>query len=189
MSIAANGKQEYARTHMDAAPPLRTYHSDHLLFERGNVALRIWGLTAVALLIIGSSLAWTSYDEYGKTLELEYRFLETHARFGDAQVAGSLRSIDLLLQDVIDDTSSTPALPADLVQRHQLDKLRQFPEIRTLVTTDNKGQVTTAENLTDPTAAIETRKFNAFQREYFTVHRDAKPEDYYRYQIPALSRR
>ena len=124
-----------------------------------------------------------SYDEYGSTLEQEYRFLETHARFGSVQVAGSLRSMDLLLQDVIDTQFSTPDLPADTVQRHQLNKLRQFPEIHYLITTDNKGQVATAESLDDPTGVIEVRKFNASQRDYFAVHRDAKPEDYYRYQL------
>ena len=152
-------------------------------FRRGNPALRIWGVTAVALLIIGSSLAWTSYDEYGKTLEQEYRILETHARFGDAHVAGSLRSIDLLLQDVIDDRISNFDLPAEVVQRHQLDKLRQFPEIHYLITTDNKGQVVTAESLDDPLGVVEVRKFDASQRDYFTVHRDSKPDDSHRYQL------
>jgi two-component system sensor histidine kinase/response regulator len=151
--------------------------------RRGNLALRIRTITALALLIIASYLAWTSYDEYGKTLEQEYRFLETHARFGDAQIAGSLRSIDLLLQDVIDAKSPAPDLPADVVQRHQLNKLKQFPEIHYLITTDNTGQVVTAESLDDPMGVIEVRKFNAAQRDYFTVHRDAKPEDYYRYQL------
>jgi hypothetical protein len=146
----------------------------------GNLALRIWGTTAVALLIIGSTLAWTSYDEYGKTLEQEYRLLETHARFGDAQLAGALRSIDLLLQEVIDDKQSALGQPTEVIQRHLLDKLKQFPEVHYLITTDDKGQVTTAESQDDPTGVIEVRKFNASQRDYFTVHRDAKPEDYYR---------
>ncbi len=168
---------------MDASSPLTTHHSNPHFFERGNLAFRVWGITASALLIIGSYLAWSSYDEFGKTLEHEYRLLETHARFGDAQVAGSLRSIDLLLQDVIDDRLSTPDLPADVIQRHQLDKLRQFPEIRLLITTDNKGQVASAESLDDPMGVIDVRKFDASQRDYFTVHRDAKPEDYYRYQL------
>jgi PAS domain S-box-containing protein len=168
---------------MNAMRPLRTHHSTFSLFERGDLAFRVWGITAGALLIIGSYLAWTSYDEYGKTLEQEYRSLETHARFGGAQVAGSLRSIDLLLQEVIDDKLSAPDLRTDVVQRRQLDKLRQFPEIHYLITTDNKGQVATAESLDDPTGVIDVRKFNASQRDYFTVHRDAKPEEYYRYQL------
>jgi PAS domain S-box-containing protein len=168
---------------MTVEPPPHAYHSNPLFFDRGNLTLQIWGLTTIALLIIGGSLAWTSYDEYGKTLEQEYRFLETHARFGDAQVAGSLRSIDLLLQDVIDDKLIAPDLRADVVQRHQLEKLRQFPEIHYLITTDNKGQVATAESPEDPMGVIDVRKFNASQRDYFTVHRDAKPEDYYRYQL------
>ena len=166
---------------VEPPPPRISLQSPY--FYGGNLTLGIWGLTTIALLIIGGSLAWTSYDEYGKTLEQEYRFLETHARFGDAQVAGSLRSIDLLLQDVIDDKLIAPDLRADVVQRHQLEKLRQFPEIHYLITTDNKGQVATAESPEDPMGVIDVRKFNASQRDYFTVHRDAKPEDYYRYQL------
>ena len=166
---------------VEPPPPRISLQSPY--FYGGNLTLGIWGLTTIALLIIGGSLAWTSYDEYGKTLEQEYRSLETHARFGDAQVAGSLRSIDLLLQDVIADKFSTPDLAAEAIQRHQLDKLRQFPEVRLLITADNKGQVATAESLEDPAGVIDVRQFDASQRDYFTVHRDAKPEDHYRYQI------
>ena len=168
---------------MNVASHLRAYHSNPPFFERGNLAFRVWGITAGALLIIGSYLAWTSYDEYGKTLEQEYRSLETHARFGDSQVAGSLRSIDLLLQDVIDDRLSTPDLPANIVQRRQLDKLRLLSEIHYLITTDNKGQVVTAESLDDPIGVAAVRQFDASQRDYFIVHRDSKPDDYYRYQL------
>ena len=173
---------------MNAAPSPVKQRPDAISFRQGNLPLRIWGSAAVALLVIAGSLAWTSHDEYEKTLEQEYRFLENHARFGDVQMAGALRSIDLLLQDVIDAKSSTPDLPADFVQRRQLSQLMRFPEIGYLITTDHMGQVATAESLDDPIGVTKVRKFDASQRDYFTVHRGAKPEDHYRYRISRPSK-
>jgi hypothetical protein len=40
-------------------------------------AMQVWGVTAVVLLIFGSSLAWTSYGDYIETLEQHYRLLES----------------------------------------------------------------------------------------------------------------
>ena len=165
-----------------AASPIRS-NPNPVTLRQGNLPLRIWGITVIALLAICGALAWTSYDEYEKTQAQEYRFLETHARFGEARIAEALHRVDLLLQDVIDAKLSAPDLQADFLQRRQLNQLRQFPEIHYLITTDDKGQVATAESVDDPVGVIDVRKFNASQRDYFAVHRDAKREDFYRNQI------
>ena len=148
----------------------------------GNRAFA-WIAVTIFLSIFGAILAWSAYDDYGKTLTQEYRSLESQARLGDVQIAGALRSMNLVLQSVIDDRQAMPKLPAPVIEQRQFSILRQFPEIHYLITVDDHGHVTTAESLDDPDGLAAVRSFNAAQRDYFTIHRDAKPEDYYRYQL------
>lgn len=142
-----------------------------------------WTAVTIFLSLFGAILAWSAYDDYGNTLIQEYRTLESQAHLGDVQIAGALRSMNLVLQSVIDDTQAMPKLPAQVVEQRQLSLLRQFPEIHYLIIVDEHGQVKTAESLDDPDGLAAVRSFNAAQRDYFISHRDAKPEDYYRYQL------
>lgn len=133
----------------------------------------VWAVVVLGLLALASFLVWSTYDEYEATLAQENRFLESYARFGDAQISDALRSVNLLLERVIDDQLMLPALAPAVVQSRQLKLLQQFREIHFLITTDSQGQVRTAESLDDPQSVEKVRSFNASQREYFTVHRDA----------------
>jgi diguanylate cyclase (GGDEF)-like protein/PAS domain S-box-containing protein len=151
--------------------------------RHGNLLSSVWAIALFALVIFGGSLAWSTFDEYEATLAQEYRFLESHARFGEAEVAGALRGIDLLLQSVIDDQLSPSPLSSEAVQRRELTLLKQFPEIHFLITTDARGKVVTAESLDDPASVASVRTFDASQREYFTAHRDAKATDFDRYLL------
>ncbi len=143
----------------------------------------VWVAVTVFLAIVGAILTWHAYDSYGEVLEQEYRALEGQAHLGDVQVGGALRSINLVLQSVIDDTQAVPKLSPQIVQQRKLSWLRQFPEVHFMLTVDSHGQTTTAESLDDPGSVAAVRAFDASQREYFTIHRDAKPEDYFRFQI------
>ena len=147
----------------------------------GELLTAIWLFTITALLLLGTYLAWKSYRDYQDTLEQEYRFLEAHARFGDAQMTGALRSVDLLLQNVIEDQQIYPPLPQKVIDKRQLDQLRQFPEVHFLIITDKLGQTVAAQSLEDPESVERVRHFNAAQRPYFTFHRDASPADANRY--------
>ncbi|MFA7268152.1 MAG: histidine kinase [Sterolibacterium sp.] len=151
-------------------------------------ALSIWGIAIAVILILGGSLVWVIHGDYEETLVQEYRLLESHARFGDAQIAGALRSMDWLLQSVIDDHVSSPALPPEMARRAQAHLLKRFPEIHFLITTDNNGRVVTAQSLDDPASVAEVRHFDASRREDFIVHRDAKPADDDRYLLSRPSR-
>jgi len=136
----------------------------------------IVAIAAAGLVALGTFLAWITYDDYQDTLTQEFRLLEGHARSGDVQLAGALRSIDLLLQSVIDDQLASPPLSPEAIQRAQLGLLRQFPEVHFLLVTDSQGQVLTAESIDDPADIAAVRHFNAAQRDYFIGHRDAKPD-------------
>ena len=143
----------------------------------------VWAIVAALLLLFGAVLTWNAYDEYESTLAEEYRAIESQARLGDVLIAGALRSIDLVLQSVIDDEQAIPKLPSQVVRQRQLSLLSHFPEIHYLIVADNKGQVRSAESLDDVDGLAKVRTFNASQRDYFTIHRDAKPEEYYRSEL------
>ena len=145
--------------------------------SRDRLAPGIWASFLLGLLLFGAALAWIARSEYNTQVSQEFRFLESHARFGATQIAGALRSVDLLLQSVIDDRMTSLALPPQAVEQRQRDLLRQFPEIHFLITTDALGQVQTAESLDNIEMIGSVRQFNASEREYFRVHRDARPED------------
>lgn len=143
----------------------------------------VWLTISIFLLIFGGILAWSAYNDYKNTLEEEFRVLESQARLGDVQITGALRSIDIVLEGVIDDVQAMPSLPPQVIKQRQLSFLRRFPEIYALITVDNLGQATTAESIDDVGGLAAIRLFNASQREYFTAHRDAKPEEYDRSQL------
>jgi len=166
---------------MDASPDSIAPKS--AIVRRGGASLSIVAIATAGLLVLGGFLAWSSYDDYQDTLAQEFRYLEGHARSGDTQLAGAMRSIDLLLQSVIDDQLASPPLSPDAIQRAQLGLLRQFPEVHFLLVTDSQGHVLTAESVDDPADIAAVRHFNASQRDYFIEHRDAKPNAGDTYQI------
>lgn len=143
----------------------------------------IWRAVTVFLLVFGSILAWNSYDDYGNTLDKQYQTLESQANLGAVHMAGALRSMDLVLQSVVDDARALPQLPAEVIAQRQQSWLWQFPEINTMATVDSRGRMATAESLKGAADQAKVRSFDASEREYFTFHRDAKPEDYSRFHL------
>ena len=135
------------------------------------------------LLVFAAGLAWNAYDDYQNTVERTFHSLEVQARLGDVQIAGALRSLNFVLQSVVEDQQASPKLPAAIARQRQLAFLRQFPEIQSLVVFDQQGQTVLAESLSNPNVLSTLRSFNASQREYFVFHRDAQKQDYLRNRI------
>ena len=94
----------------------------------GEYRSTVWVAASVFLLIFGAILSWSAYGDYGDALEEEFRVLESQARLGDVQVAGALRSINLVLQSVSDDVQAISSLSPDIVKKRQLSFLRGRPE-------------------------------------------------------------
>ena len=154
--------------------------------DDGRFAPVIWASALAVLVLFGVGLAWNARREYKAQVSQEFRFLESHARFGATQIAWALRSVDLLLQNVLDDRMSPlplPPLPPVVVEQRQRDLLRQYPELHFLITTDALGQVQTAESIDDSEMISSVRQFNASRREYFLAHRDAPAGDYRRLMV------
>ncbi|MCC7167398.1 MAG: hypothetical protein IT565_07490, partial [Rhodospirillales bacterium] len=115
------------------------------------------------LLSFASSSIWFAYDDHGRTLEREFRYLESNARIADAQFSGLLRSLDRLLAEIdANRTNLAPGREADF-ESYLVEQKRHFPEIHTLFVTDAKGRVIHSAN-------PPLRGFDSSLREYFQAH-------------------
>lgn len=136
--------------------------------------ISVWALTCSVIAAAFLWLAWIAYDEYHSVLNQEYRVLSVKARQRQANLSGALRSVDLLLQSVVEDW--TPAVdPLQILTEKELtSRLRQFPEVSNLLITDAQGRVLVS-NRHDVTG------LDVADREYFQVHRQAtvKPDDFH----------
>lgn len=135
----------------------------------------IWIVPVAVLLIVGATLAWVSHDKYHQTHESEYRLLEAHAVYADAQVAGALRGVARLLGKVAEERWSKRKFAAALA-KHPLDN----PEIGTLFVTDADGLV---EYATDPSLDAQDVSSQA----YFTAHLDPERQPEFHISRPGKS--
>ncbi len=122
-----------------------------------------WRIPIATLLLIGAALIWFSHKEYTKTLEHEFRLLESNARIADAQIAGLARNINQLLSEVANEQGKlSPELLAtyDSVLAARKEKL---PEIRSLAIINAEGRV-------EFTGNPNLKSFDSSKRDYFIAH-------------------
>jgi PAS domain S-box-containing protein len=127
-------------------------------------ALRGWALPILAVTVLAATLSWDAWQSYRRSLEQEYRYLDSHARIADAQLSGALRAVDLSLQEI---ASRLPLSSGDAASLGDIlaDRANRFPEMRIVFVSDRNGRMVA---ISDPTFA----GFDASGREYFTHHRD-----------------
>ena len=98
-------------------------------------------LVGLMLFAVGAVSVWNIYAEYQAMLEKEYHLLEIRARQREARIGGTLRSIDLLLKNLIDDLIGnqrlTQAEQNALLRKH----MRMMPELRNLLVIDAAGRI------------------------------------------------
>lgn len=133
--------------------------------QRLPVDPSFFGVAVVLLAVLLASLgnAWYQYQE---SLEHEFRLLEVRASQREASIAGALESVNLMLGNIMADLNEKPTLSIADKNRLLKDVLRQLPQLRSLIITDASGRVSASTN-------EQLVGFDAAQREYFTVHRDA----------------
>ncbi|MCC7168161.1 MAG: hypothetical protein IT565_11390 [Rhodospirillales bacterium] len=128
----------------------------------------VWSIAAFMLLTMAFSSFWFAYEEYERTLELEFGHLESYARIADAQLAGLLRNLNRLLTDIAEDQATlAPEKEAEYDLFLQAQK-RNFPEIRSLVVVNAEGRVTLTGN-------PNLKGFDSSKRDYFVAHLDRPP--------------
>jgi diguanylate cyclase (GGDEF)-like protein len=130
----------------------------------------LWAFTLLMLLAVGAWSAWGAYTDYHNVMEQEYRLLEVRARQREARISGSLRSVNLILGSIIDDLRDPQAKSVADKNQSLKHYLRQLPELRSLLITDATGIVVAAIN-------EKVVGFDARDREYVKVHRDAPTDD------------
>lgn len=142
----------------------------HHAMHRPHWALRffsffesIWILPTATLLIVGGALAWFAYDDHTSVLEQEFHVLESNNRIAAAQISGVLRNVEQLLGHVAQEYETFHPEPQVTADTHLLEYVQMYPEIRSLVVTNEKGVV--------QYSAIRTlRGFDASQQDYFSAH-------------------
>ncbi|MDP1733861.1 MAG: PAS domain S-box protein [Sulfuritalea sp.] len=153
------------------SPPSPAKPSPH-----GLHAPAIWTVPLLLIVLISLILGVNTYRAYHDTAAQEFRVLEAQAHAADAQMSGALRSIDLLLQRMAEQRSASPAPAAADLEGSYLERLKSFPEIRLVLTTDAAGRAMTASSRVDPATVEKMRDFDASGRDYFKAHRDAVGE-------------
>ncbi|MEO5338422.1 MAG: PAS domain S-box protein [Magnetospirillum sp. WYHS-4] len=88
------------------------------------------------------SFAWNLGRDYRRAIDLEQQNLENLARIVEGQVSGSLRSVDLLLQDVARELQRDPPPDEAAMVAYMMARAKSFPEVRTVFATDAMGTVT-----------------------------------------------
>ena len=137
----------------------------------------LWTLVALMLIAVGAWSAWSAYTDYRHALEHEYRTLEVRARQREARISGALRTVDLMLANIIDDLRARPDMP--IASQNELLKgfLRQLPELRNLLIVDVAGRIQADANITSIGMSLA-------EREYFKFHRDAPGNDQFYFSRP-----
>ena len=122
-------------------------------------------VVAVATTIIG----WNLYDHYQTAYRNSTNLLSNLARVADEQISGSLRSVDLVLQDVAAEIPRMGSASRDAKVAYAKARAQTFPEIRQIFMADAAGMVqfTTLPN---------GEKFNAAKRPFFSVPKNAPEE-------------
>ena len=123
----------------------------------------LWMIPVAVTAIVGTLLSWFAYDDYRQTLEHEFRFLEAHARIGEAELSGLLRNVEQTLDRIADQHAALAPGGEAAFEAMLADRLRENPEVRSLVVIDAAGRVVL-------TANPFLRGFDSSRRDYFVAH-------------------
>ena len=123
--------------------------------------LIVWANMIIGLFVVLAGLhIWLNYTD---TMNAAFERLENLARIADEQVSGSLKAIDILLQDVAQQGKS---ITSESEERTLLSYMKTraagLKELRTLFVTEGTGQITVS-------TLGALKGFDASQRAYFNA--------------------
>ncbi len=81
------------------------------LVPRKHHGIPLWLFVLLILLLVGAWSAWNAYTDYKQVMEHQYRLLEVRARQREASISGSLRSINLMLGNIVPTCMTTLPCP------------------------------------------------------------------------------
>lgn len=123
-------------------------------------------LVGLMLLAVGVASVWNTAAEYQHTFEKEYRLLEVRARQREARISGTLRSVDLMLKNLIEDIGESPSFTGARQNAMLREYMRHMPELRNMLIVDAAGRIRAEARETSIGADVS-------QREYFLHHRSS----------------
>ena len=131
----------------------------------GRAGIFEWLAPSALLLFLIVLMGWESGQAYHHDLEQEYRMLESRARIADAQLAGTLRSVDFLLRDLARGRSDLPAGQLAGFKAQMQRHLLFTPELFAIFFVDAAGRV-------DLSTEERIVGLDVSQRDYFLRSRD-----------------
>lgn len=140
---------------------------DFSIPARGAFNPLLWALAVVTVLIVGTTLTWFAYDEYNRTIDQEYRALESNSHIAEVQLSNLLRNIEQLLNNIAREQKTLSTAQRPRYDSVLAERMEQFPEIRSLVVINARGRV-------ELTANPKLTGFDASGRDYFVAHQ-ARP--------------
>ncbi|HCI52455.1 MAG TPA: hypothetical protein DE312_03910 [Gallionella sp.] len=98
-------------------------------------------LASVIVIAIILWSVWSAHQNYELLIQHEYEMLDQRAKARDARISGALRTINLMMNSLIEDMRDQPDL--DAVDQGKLFRnyLRQLPELRNIVFVDSNGKI------------------------------------------------
>jgi signal transduction histidine kinase/CheY-like chemotaxis protein len=144
--------------------------------------LPLWGLTICVLLTCAVWIGWSAYADYRRNVEKEFKQIELFARYREARISGSLRTVNLMLTNIASDLAAMPTKSGGPADALLTGYARNLPELRLLHTTDPHGRVNASSN-------SETIGFDGSQREYFTSHVAAPADLRFHISRPFITKR
>ncbi len=124
-----------------------------------------WLVPAVALAFLAAIMGWDGIRDYYKTVEQEYRLLESRAKIVDAQINGILHGTDLLLRELARERARLRPDGSDGFQAGLSRQLLSIPEARSLFFADARGRIEISSD-------ARLLGFDVSGREYFRRAQD-----------------
>ncbi|HIJ61754.1 MAG TPA: hypothetical protein HPQ04_03590, partial [Rhodospirillaceae bacterium] len=142
---------------------LRAFKAQFLTSPTSALSQAIWILPIVALLIIGCTFSWFTYNEYNQAIEREFRALESNDRIALALVTGLMRNLEQFLDNIADEQKTLSAKERESYDAELVARKTHFPEVRSLVVINAKGRVEYSAN-------PKLKGFDSSERDYFVAH-------------------
>lgn len=142
----------------------------------GMTGWRTWGGALALIFLLAVAFAWNLDRSYRAAVDEEHRDLDNLARIADEHISGSLRSIDLLLQDVAEATGREPDIRAFMATR-----AKAFPEVRTVFFVDESGKI--VEGTLPAIKGMDVQ-----DRSYYQAFKSAPDDSRLRVSKPVIAR-
>lgn len=135
----------------------------------------------VLVLLLGAlALYYSVHVSHERTLKANFEAQKNYANVVKTRFQGSLRNLDVLLNDVVYDYQHSPSSAL----HERLDKqIRLFPEVDLLLVSDADGEVRfVSGNLPEPTVQ-QLKPRNIRQYDYFQFHQQAQTQEFHHLHI------